>query len=415
MIREKADILFLIMGGNPFPNLISATTRIKKGGRIVCICTEDTEGHPYNRFRRLVKEKMNNNITVEKLLINKLNRRSIEEKIQEKLNNLLHMEDKINLLELNYTGGIKLISITAYHVIKNYNYGKYNKNPNISLTYIDPERELLYFEFSKGTNKKYISDCVSLSQLDSNFDLNIKDIISVYSNIDNMEEINEEGAMPKAKELANKLGNLFCGVDKKQYDERVKFIKENTATGSWTNDKKQFVNNLSQAFLDYNIFSNNDEINLLLGSNDEEIFGYFAGTKWLEEYILNILIELKEEGIIEDVQHSIKKIRSDEEQGVFEVDLVAYRKYKLFAISITFFSTQEEAKGKLYEIKQRAKNLAGDEAGICYINLCWETDELKEKYSNIWDDETLENTLILGAQDFSNLKNELREWLKEGV
>ncbi|HHW70909.1 MAG TPA: DUF1887 family protein [Clostridiales bacterium] len=415
MIREKADILFLIMGGNPFPNLISATTRINKGGRIICICTEDTEGHPYNRFRRLVKEKMNNNITIEKLLINKFNRRSIEEKIQEKLDNLLYMEDKINLLELNYTGGIKLISITAYHVIKNYNYDKYNKNPNISLTYIDPERELLYFEFSKGTNKKYISDCVSLSQLDSNFDLNIKDIISVYSNIDNMEEINEEGAMPKAKELANKLGNLFCGVGKKQYDERVKFIKENTATGSWTNDKKQFINNLSQAFLDYNIFSNNDEINLLLGSNDEEIFGYFAGTKWLEEYILNILIELKEEGIIEDVQHSIKKIRSDEEQGVFEVDLVAYRKYKLFAISITSISTQEEAKGKLYEIKQRAKNLAGDEAGICYINLCWDTDELKREYKNIWDDETLENTLILGVQDFSNLKNELREWLKEGV
>lgn len=415
MIREKADILFLIMGGNPFPNLISATTRINKGGRIICICTEDTEGHPYNRFRRLVKEKMNNNITIEKLLINKFNRRSIEEKIQEKLDNLLYMEDKINLLELNYTGGIKLISITAYHVIKNYNYDKYNKNPNISLTYIDSERELLYFEFSKGTNKKYISDCVSLSQLDSNFDLNIKDIISVYSNIDNMEEINEEGAMPKAKELANKLGNLFCGVGKKQYDERVKFIKENTATGSWTNDKKQFINNLSQAFLDYNIFSNNDEINLLLGSNDEEIFGYFAGTKWLEEYILNILIELKEEGIIEDVQHSIKKIRSDEEQGVFEVDLVAYRKYKLFAISITSISTQEEAKGKLYEIKQRAKNLAGDEAGICYINLCWDTDELKREYKNIWDDETLENTLILGVQDFSNLKNELREWLKEGV
>lgn len=70
MIREKADILFLIMGGNPFPNLISATTRINKGGRIICICTEDTEGHPYNRFRRLVKEKMNNNITIEKLLIN---------------------------------------------------------------------------------------------------------------------------------------------------------------------------------------------------------------------------------------------------------------------------------------------------------------------------------------------------------
>lgn len=414
MVEEKADALFLIMGGNPFPNLISVATRIKKGGKIVCVCTKETESHLYSRFRRLVRDKMDGNIGIEKLVINESNRKRIEEEIQRKLKTLLSMEDEINLLELNYTGGTKLISTVAYHVIKNYDYSEYNKNLNISLTYIDSERELLYFECSKGANKNYISDHVSLSQLDSNFDLNIKDIISAYGNINSMEDFDKKETIPKAKELANKLGNLFCDIGKKQYDERIKFIKENTATKSWANDKKQFRNNLSRAFIDCNIFSNDDEANLLLGSDDVKIFEYFAGTKWLEEYILNIFIELKEEGIVEDVLSSVEKTEVDEEQGVFEVDLVAYRKYKLFAISVTSFSTQEEAKGKLYEIRQRAKNLAGDEAGICYINLCWETDELKREYRNIWDDETLENTLILGAQDFSNLKNKLSEWLMGG-
>lgn len=422
MIRGKADILFLIMGGNPFPNLISATTRIKKGGRIVCICTEDTEGHPYNRFRRLVKEKMNNNITIEKLLINKFTRGNIEEKIQEKLDSLLYMEDKINLLELNYTGGIKLISITAYHVIKNYNYGKYNKNPNISLTYIDPERELLYFEFRKGTNKKYISDCVSLSQLDSNFDLNLKDIISLYGKIGSYGDINSINAEDsfEMKELANKLGNLFCGIDKDEYTERIEFInKLYGITKKYKDNQKGlegFKKDLNEILFTYKLLPAYENADSLGFKDDEGMFKYFKKTKWLEEYVLNILIELKEEGIIEDVLPNVEKKEIDEEQGVFEVDLVVYRKYKLFAISITSINTpNKKSKRKLYEIKQRAKNLGGDEAGICYINLCWETDELKREYKNIWDDETLENTLILGAQDFSNLKNELREWLKEGV
>jgi len=96
------------------------------------------------------------------------------------------------------------------------------------------------------------------------------------------------------------------------------------------------------------------------------------------------------------------------------VDLAAYRKYKLYAISVTSMEKPEEAKGKLYEIKQRAKNLAGDEAGICFISLCWETDDLEREYRNIWDRENLKNSLILGAQDFHLLKDKLREWLKGG-
>lgn len=79
MIAGKADILFLVMGGNPFPNLISAATRISKGGRIICICTQETERYSYNRFKKLIKENVGDDVNIEKLMINKLNRRNIEE------------------------------------------------------------------------------------------------------------------------------------------------------------------------------------------------------------------------------------------------------------------------------------------------------------------------------------------------
>lgn len=414
MRDKKADVLFLIMGGNPFPNVVSVATRIRRGGNIICICTKETENYLYSRFEGLIKDKMNSDISIEKLMINKLDRRSIEEKIEGKLKKLFSMKEELNSLELNYTGGTKLISTTTYHVIKNYDYSIYNENLDVSLTYIDSERELLYFEWNKGANKKYISDYVLLSQLNSNFELNIKDIISLHFD----KNLMKSKDCPEMKLLANQLGNLFCDINKDEYVKRIEFIDNLYKITKGRKDNRKglegFKNDLNKTFFDYKLLLDYENADFLGFKNDKRMFKYFKGTKWLEEYILNILIDLKEDGIVDDVLSSVEKTEIDEEQGKFEVDLVVYRKYKLFAISVTSYSTQEEVKGKLYEIKQRAKNLAGDEAGICYINLCWETDELEREYRNIWDDETLKNTLILGARDFSNLKNKLRKWIMGG-
>lgn len=415
MIKEKADILFLIIGGNPFPNLISAATRIKREGKIICVCTEDTGGKSYDRFRKLVKKKMDN-VMIEKLMINELNKKDIGEKIQSKLTalgNSIIGENKISLLELNYTGGTKLISTTACLVIKGFNYEKYNKKVNINLTYIDSERESLCFEFREGTKGDYIPGYISLFKLDSNFDLNIDDILSTYGDEKNTRVTSKEKSKPKFEEIANRLGNLFCNIDKEQYNDWIKFFSEKIRKEMRKLGKDQYKKYLIKIFSDYNIFSD-EEILLLSELEEGKLYAYFYETKWLEEYILNILIELEEEGIIEDVRIKVERIKADGEQGEFEVDLVAYRKYKLFAISVTFINEADNAKGKLYEIKQRAINLAGDEAGVCYINLCWEIEKLKTNYRDIWNNEKLESALVLGVQDFSDLKDKLRGWLKGG-
>lgn len=57
MLNNKADVLFLIMGTNPFPNIISVITRLKKGGEVFCICTEETCKKPYERFKKLIENK----------------------------------------------------------------------------------------------------------------------------------------------------------------------------------------------------------------------------------------------------------------------------------------------------------------------------------------------------------------------
>ncbi|WP_268876577.1 hypothetical protein [Acetivibrio saccincola] len=42
MTYRKADVLIVIMGTNPFPNIVSAATRVRTDGYIFCICSKDT-------------------------------------------------------------------------------------------------------------------------------------------------------------------------------------------------------------------------------------------------------------------------------------------------------------------------------------------------------------------------------------
>lgn len=124
-------------------------------------------------------------------------------------------------------------------------------------------------------------------------------------------------------------------------------------------------------------------------------------------------LDLKSEGVLDYAVANYEKKRNEEENN-FEVDIVAYKKYKLYAVSITSASKAVNVEGKLYEIKQRAKDLAGDETGMCYISLCWDVDFLKDEIINIWDNSDPQNLLILDAKSFGNLKDKIKVWITRG-
>jgi len=415
VVYKRADILFLVMGENPFPNLISASTRVREGGKIVCICTEKTGGILYSKFKREVKSKLDVKFDRISIYVDKskeyTNRDIIKEKIVQKLEAELSLNPHIKLLELNYTGGTKLMSAVSYETIKKFDYERYSSSLNVSLTYIDSERESMYFELKKGVEGKFTAKNVKLTELEPSFNISLKDVIDLHVdlNLNNPKEKSHMG------ELSDKLGNLFVNIDKDEYKNRIEFFEKiESLTKKYNKDNDKFACELEKLFRKYDLLHGFKNVAEFGFQDNKNLYGYFDKTVWMEEFVLNRLIELKDEGIINDVISNIKKEKADEEQGEFEVDIAAYRKYKLFAISVTSIDKPEFAKGKLYEIKQRSKNLAGDEAGICYITLCWNTDELKNEYKNIWDNENIKNSLILGSQDLKNLKDELRDWIKGG-
>lgn len=350
MLNKKSDILFLIMGTNPFPNLISIVTRLKESGDAICICTKETAGDPYRRFRKLFKKKKING-NIDNIIVDKSDRQEIERELEKKLKSILLQNNEINVLELNYTGGTKVMSSTVYDVIKNYDYGKYNENLEINLTYIDSERETIYCEYKKNGSTSYSHYSSPLSKLNADYDLSIENIISTYNNIENI-NTKKTRASIEVKELSNELGSLFCNINEEEYAKRIKFFEQIYRISNYNGKEKNILKEeINQVFLEYKLISKYKGIDSWGFKSGEEIIAYFKDSKWLEEYILNILIELKEEGIINDVLSNVTKIHTDE-HGEFEVDIVAYRKYKLYAISVTSIDTEEAAKSKLYEIRQ---------------------------------------------------------------
>ncbi|MCY6485469.1 DUF1887 family CARF protein [Clostridium aestuarii] len=412
---KKADLLYLIMGTNPFPNLISVITRVKDNGKIICICTKETKQKPFRRLRSILNKLIGKELKVDLVEVKTDEIEKIEKSINESLISSTSELEKDATIELNYTGGTKVMSSVAYNTFKIF--AKLNKQFELIVSYIDSEKEKMFYESNKNDGWK--PNSIRLIDLKTKYKLNVLDIVSTYNNIKNINK--NIKAEPYNQKLAEEISNLFIGVSKEQYDIGIKFLEEFFKGNFKKNDKikgeklKNEIDNILKKFqLLKNIKSCSD---LVYDDNEIEnaLLRAFQGI-WFEDFIFKILLELKEEGILDDVVGSLKKIKGDiEEENKFEVDLVAYRKYKLFAISVTSIDKEKDAKSKLYEIRQRSKELAGDETGICYINLCWKVDKLKEEYVNIWDSENPKNTLIIGVDGFKNLKERLKEWILRGT
>lgn len=408
MLTKKADILYLIMGTNPFPNLISTVTRLKEGGEIYCICTKETKNKPFNRFKDVLRRK-GININTAPIEVKDTDREDIEDKIIKHLSGVVLKASNDILIELNYNGGTKVMSAVSYDIIKNFNYEKYDKNIQVNLTYIDPEKDVMYLEQGKGPRYNYVSNCFFLSELDSNISLELINVIDAHNDISGM-KFNSTEIKPEIEELAKRLGNLFVDVKYEDYKKAINFLE--MVYDKACSSRKTFLSELNNLFLQFKMPINLDDIITKAFNKDKEIVEYFKG-KWLEKYIISIINELKQENVIEDTLANVEESNTEGKSG-FEVDIVMYKKYKLYAVSVTSIEKTEEAAKKLYEVSQRAKNLAGDEGHSCFINLCWETEVLINQYRNIWDNYNPKNTLILGAQDFGNIKDKLKSWILGG-
>lgn len=422
---NKADLLFLIIGTNPFPNLIAAAIRVKNGGKIICFHTGQDENGTEKIYRKIadvINEKYKKNISITPYKIDRSNIESIKKDVTNAINNNIDFLGHGQTVELNFTGGTKVMSSLSYHVFKEIGKGS-NINANFILSYIDGEKERIYYEIIKENNisKKHISE--SLKNLQGNCQFQLNDIFSCHFKSIKFKKTPDEVYDYK---LGEKIFNSFSGCTEQEYHNKIKFLDilyndirkfEDKKT---IKDKMESENN--NQYLIRKITENEEKyiekikelkpiegIKELrdLATKDGEINSNFIKALkgfWLEDYIYKIIKELEEEELLIDIKHSV--------EDNFEVDIVAFKKYKIFCISVTSVDKFDGAINKLYEIKERAIQLGGDEAGICFINLYCNSEELEESYKSMWIEGMPKNTLIIGWDRFKNLKDNLKKWIK---
>jgi hypothetical protein len=310
------------------------------------------------------------------------------------------------LIELNYTCGKKIMSSVVYDVIKNKKFKNTGRNIEINLTYIDAERELMYVE---QLDKRKVSS-IKLCDLEESFELSVIDIIETYNT-----EICEFIEAPKYEKLSNKIGGVFESISNKEkgrkdYDDLMKARKRITKEKK---NEKIFMDELNATLKDFKL--SEEDINSAGFKNEKEIKEYFEGSKWFEEYILNKLLPLKEEKIIDGLVANIKRKQVLNERE-FEVDIVLYKRYKMYALSLSATNSLNTATEKLYEIFQRSTDLAGDETEKGLITLLWdgELKELKAKCMNLWDDDLPSGVFISGVKDLPCLKDKVKNWICGG-
>lgn len=428
----KSDVLILLVGTSPMPNLIAACTRVKKDGKIYLLYTKDTEKIA-QRLKDLIEEKSNLSITIIKdqttLIENYDNPKYIHENFKKIFSEIFEQFESIGkddlVIELVYNGGTKVMSTQAYTIFKEEFLSRkgtfISNNIDVLLTYLDGEASKiisknlkdntnLTLDYSKNneTLNIKIKDIIALHTLSENFHFateNMEQKNDVIMEIYNQLIVNESNSIDDKQKLKNALNSLNF-KDNIELSDNINNILKNSPIKL---GKYGSFNDIFDEYKTYfrDVFKDDELFNII----KEDL----CGGKWFEKAIFFILKDIDCDDIemsIENISNSCKE-DSELEDRLFEIDLIALKDHKIHCISITTGSNSKSCKFKLYEIKLRTELLAGSEGRKCFISFLSNTEELRRSCRDIWDT-NLNNTLIIAEDELKNLDERLKNWIIGG-
>lgn len=414
--KEKADFLITLVGTSAMPNLIGIVTRIKENGKIFLINTEETKNISQNLYNFL--DDKSKYIKKELLQIDNYDNPEavyidIYKIFKNILNEIINSGITEPLVEINYTGGTKVISSIACSVFK-----KIFKSDEfkLNLTYLDGEESKIKIFNLNDKKEVEIDYSVDLGTIP----LSIKDVIKVHKKsndiFDNLDFNGNYKISKFSKDMfAYIIGNLD---DRKRIINYLDELHDNLGQNKYEKSKnkvKDFLNEFSSkykllkgydCYKDYFDALNVKEEELTRTNLKSSINEILTGT-WFEEIIYQILLELKNEKIIDDFVNNVSRGKTKSE---FEIDFIAMKDYKLYFFSVSTADEVDLTKFKLYEIKQRARILSETEAAVAAITFVDNKDEIIEEYKNIWEEEP-KNTCIITYNDLPGMKSIIKQWI----
>ncbi|MDI3311351.1 MAG: hypothetical protein QJR05_07980 [Thermoanaerobacterium sp.] len=428
------NVFIALVGSNPLP-IYAVLNYLLKDNRedkkelpypdvALCVHSKDTYKY-FENIKKLIGNKLKF-IQVD-LGLYERDPKTIKEMINEKLSLLNEensKEDSIESIHLNYTGGTKVMSVISYNEVKNY-----CENNNIKCIFsdLDPKTNKINVIANDDTEvKKYP------------FDGDLRDYIKVKAStlfkLHNMEanerelgdglyspEIDVDKFSKKALDLLRKNDKDF----KKAYELLSNEIDNCKSNYSYDANKiknnngcNESFNKLKEIFGDIIPYKDLNSVNnTKLGNLCEFLTG-----KWLEDYILYHLRNIKNDVKVDNLYKSVK-VKYNNRQC--EIDVIAIKGYCTYLFSCTISQGIKTIKQKAFEAIYRANQLAGEHAKVIVVSLISNNkftknnnlEELKKDLSSFdaINNKNIEYLSIDNLIDTEKLENKLKSVFEDGV
>jgi len=331
-------LLLLLIGDNNISNYALVKFLKRKGfefDKIGVIYTQKTKNNAENLKKILDYDFLE--IDVENVKEDYL-------KVKEKVKNELK-KYPIETVFLDYTGGLKSMSLGAFLAVNELEINEENKY----ISYVLYQSNEIIFK--RGDRYKL------------NENLSIKEIAGVHG-VFSLEEKKENS------EFFN-LENVFWLLEQVKNNEEEFF-------SIWDKDFRELKKINWQESLKNSPFNLEDISNKKLKNFQKYIRGDF-----LEEYIFNILNEIKDEAKIYEIAWNVREKEGKNDK--VEMDVIATKNNNLYLFSCTTDKRKGKAKTKGFEAKERATQYGGKNAKAILVSCIDESqkdallEDLKEK------------------------------------
>lgn len=414
--------LFLLIGNNPLPNYVA----------IKLLAGENTTAHLVHSAETLVfAQRLENKLKdeckfAEKICVKPSSANEIKKKIEARLGNIN------GSIGLNYTGGTKAMAVHVYRTIA-------GKASDAKFSYLDPRNLAMMVDAPEAVES---DTCFSLGKPDGDdkekeyfrkTKISLEDLLylhqlELFQHTRNKPRIRLE---PRGLKIAEAIQSEAIEKDDwREFQKKLRKVYENVKEGTgyqpysnrneeqmnaglrskkinFPGDLPDLANAFEENFPSRNVIQAGEMVlaNLPHDLSAIEFVNFLRGT-WLEDFVLSRVKQVRDECFLKYCGASVETaLRNDKRKRFFELDVVAMRGYRLFAISCSQESAVFKAKHKLFEAVHRAKQLGGDEARIALVCLAQsrEVDNIKAQLEE-------DHIEVFGREDLGNLEQELEKW-----
>ncbi|OAT86751.1 DUF1887 family protein [Desulfotomaculum copahuensis] len=377
------DHLFLLIGTNPLPNYVTAKLLAGPKTHVYLVHSDET-GDLANRL-----------VSTLKLPEGKWSKVSVKEadpcSIYSEVSK--YARDK-SVIGLNYTGGTKLMAVHAFQAVR-------DADPDAIFSYLDAWE----LKMIAGRSGAYPVEITANNKVNINF----KELLSLHGLTLDENEFSKELKYPH---LCKAIADL--NKNEKSLSVWKRWVNKNQCK-----DLPLQVDELDGVIQAMREICDGLEFN---GDNLARFLGYERGLsssqiwfqgKWLENHVLNIIIQLVNRNDITNVSDYGMNLRckkdSKQKDSSFELDVALILGYQLFAISCIVSDDKAKCKEHLFEAYVRAKQMGGDEAKVGLVCNYDRPELLQQEVEESWD-VPKKKIRVFGSKHWPALTEYLMDW-----